>query len=435
MEDVTIENVSGLDVRFPTSRTSDGSDAVNRNPDHSLAYAVIETSKDVTGYGITFTIGRGNDLVVAAILEYGRLLSGRRISDIVQNMGEVWHELINFSPLRWLGPEKGITHLAAAAVFNALWDLYGKLEHKPVWKVISDMSPRALLNAIDFHYIEDILSREQAYDMLARVEAGKGEREAWITTHGYPSYTTSAGWLGFSDDKLRRLLRDKMALGWESFKIKVGHSVDDDIRRLEIIREEIGPDRNLMLDANQAWDVPTAIDFMQKAARFSPLWIEEPTSPDDVLGHAKIAQAIAPIGVATGEHCHNRVMFKQFFEQSAMQYCQVDACRLGGINESLAVLLLAAKYDVPVCPHAGALGLREVQQHVSIADYIAVSASLEGRMLEYADSFQEAFQSPAVVVNGSYQTPSVPGLGVELTGAAIEAYAFPGGTEWTSGRN
>lgn len=433
MEETRIQDIRGLDVRFPTSRTSDGSDAVNRNPDHSLAYAVIGTSfKDITGYGITFTIGRGNDLVVEAIGEYGRLLAGRNVSDIMHNMGEVWHELVNYSPLRWLGPEKGITHLATAAVFNALWDIYGKLEKKPVWKVMVDLSPRQLLSTIDFHYIEDVLTREQAYDLLARVVAGKEEREAQIKAHGYPAYTTSAGWLGFSDAKLRGLLREKMALGWDSFKIKVGQSVSDDIRRLEIIREEIGYDRKLMIDANQAWDVPTAIEFMHEAARFAPLWVEEPTSPDDILGHAKIAQSIAPIGVATGEHCHNRVMFKQFLAQGAMQYCQLDACRLGGINESLAVLLMAAKYDVPVCPHAGALGLREVQQHVSIADYIAISASLEGRMLEYADSFQEAFQSPAVVRNGAYQPPSVAGLGVELTEAGIRAYGFPHGTEWPS---
>ncbi len=436
MQDITIQRIKGLDVRFPTSRTMDGSDAVNRNPDHSLAYAVIGTTvSNLTGYGITFTIGRGNDLVVDAIREYGRLLVGRRVSEIIENMGEVWHELVNYSPLRWLGPEKGVTHLAAAAVFNALWDMYGKLEHKPVWKVIADMPPRDLLNVIDFHYIEDVLSRDQAYELLARVEGGKRDREEWIKAHGYPSYTTSAGWLGFSDDKLRQLLREKMALGWQSFKIKVGASASDDIRRLEIIREEVGPDRNLMLDANQAWDVPTAIEFMRQANRFSPVWIEEPTSPDDILGHAKIAQAIAPVGVATGEHCHNRVMFKQFFEQGAMQYCQLDACRLGGINESLAVLLMAAKYQVPVCPHAGALGLREVQQHVSIADYIAVSASLEDRMLEYADGFQEAFVSPAVAVNGAYQVPSVHGLGVELTDVGLQAYSYPEGSEWTSGNS
>lgn len=436
MQDITIQRIKGLDVRFPTSRTMDGSDAVNRNPDHSLAYAVIGTTvPNLTGYGITFTIGRGNDLVVDAIREYGRLLVGRRVSEIIENMGEVWHELVNYSPLRWLGPEKGVTHLAAAAVFNALWDMYGKLEHKPVWKVIADMPPRDLLNVIDFHYIEDVLSRDQAYELLARVEGGKRDREEWIKAHGYPSYTTSAGWLGFSDDKLRQLLREKMALGWQSFKIKVGASASDDIRRLEIIREEVGPDRNLMLDANQAWDVPAAIEFMRQANRFSPVWIEEPTSPDDILGHAKIAQAIAPVGVATGEHCHNRVMFKQFFEQGAMQYCQLDACRLGGINESLAVLLMAAKYQVPICPHAGALGLREVQQHVSIADYIAVSASLEDRMLEYADGFQEAFVSPAVAVNGAYQVPSVHGLGVELTDVGLQAYSYPEGSEWTSGNS
>ena len=433
MYDIIIHDVGGRDIRFPTSRTMDGSDAVNRNPDHSLAYAVVGTSlQEVTGYGITFTIGQGNDLVVDAIREYGRLLSGRRLSDIVENMGKVWHELVNYSPLRWLGPEKGITHLAIAAVFNALWDLYGKVEQKPVWKLIVDMSPGNLLNVIDFHYVEDVLTRDQAYELLARIQDGKWKREEWIKGNGYPSYTTSAGWIGFSDDKLRRLLREKIALGWQSFKIKVGQAVNDDIRRLEIIREELGPDCNLMLDANQAWDVPTAIEFMHQAARFTPLWIEEPTSPDDILGHAKIAQAIAPIGVATGEHCHNRVMFKQFFEHKAMQYCQLDACRLGGINESLAVLLLAAKYGVPICPHAGALGLREVQQHLSIVDFIAISASVEGRILEYADGFREAFRTPAMVVNGAYQVPNVHGLGVELTDAALEAYSFPGGREWSS---
>ncbi len=428
---VRITGLEVKDVRFPTSTANDGSDAMNQNPDHSLAYAVINTTDpSLSGYGITFTIGEGTDIVTHAVLAYAPLLIGKTLEDPVTDMEVFWCDIVRYSPLRWLGPEKGVVHLATAAITNALWDAYAKIAKKPLWKLLVDFQPEDLVRLIDFHYLEDVITQDEALSMLRDRAHDKSTRESELQSLGYPSYTTSAGWIGYPDEKLRRIIREKCELGWQAFKIKVGRNLDDDIRRAAIVREVAGDTVDLMLDANQVWNVPEAIESMKHLAEFNPLWIEEPTSPDDILGHEFIARHIAPVGVATGEHCHNRVMFKQFFQRRAIDYCQLDACRLGGINEALAVLLLAAKFDVPVCPHAGALGLREVQQHLSIMDYVAVSASLKGRRLEYADSFNDAFVTPARVVNGHYQLPDVPGMGVELQPSAYETYEFPNGTYW-----
>ncbi len=428
-----ITGIGVKDVRFPTSRAGDGSDAMNPNPDHSLAYAILYTNTPrLEGHGITFTIGPGTELVTAAISAYAPLLVGQSVDSIFENMGSFWRQLVSFSPLRWLGPEKGVVHLAVAAVTNALWDLYGKILKKPVWKILSDLSPAQLVQLVDFRYIDDVLKEDEALDILTRAEPDKMAREDRVRGTGYPAYTTSAGWIGYSDAKFRTLLEEKLSLGWRAFKIKVGQDLDDNVRRASMFREIAGDDVALMFDANQVWNVDEAIAHVRHLAQFNPVWIEEPTSPDDVLGHARIAQAISPIGVATGEHCHNRIMFKQLFQLTAIRYCQLDACRLGGINEALAVLLMAAKFGVPVCPHAGALGLREVQQHLSIFDYIAVSGSLDGQMLEFANNYEEAFISPAQIHEGHYLVPTTAGLGVDLNAEAYEKYEYPNGSVWSA---
>jgi L-fuconate dehydratase len=345
-------------------------------------------------------------------------------------MGAFWHLMTGDSQLRWLGPEKGVVHLAAAAVINAVWDLYAKSEKKPLWKLLSDMSPEQIVAAMPFAYITDALTPAEALRILRSSEVSRHLREAQILENGYPAYTTSAGWLGYSDEKIRRLLREAIAAGWTHFKMKVGRDLDEDVARASLIREEIGPSRVLMMDANQVWDVPRAIECMRQLARFDPLWIEEPTSPDDILGHEAIAKAIAPIGVATGEHCHNRVMFKQLLQAEAMRFCQIDSCRLGGVNEVIAVLLMAAKFGVPVCPHAGGVGLCEYVQHLSIFDYIAVSGSLEGRRIEYVDNLHEHFVDPVVIRNGRYMPPMAPGYSIEIKAESLNWYEFPNGGAW-----
>lgn len=427
----TITGMGVKDVRFPTSQASDGSDAMNPNPDHSVAYAILYTNTpSLEGRGITFTIGSGTEVVTAAISAFAPLLIGQSIDAIFEDMGGFWRRLVSYSPLRWLGPEKGVVHLAVAAITNALWDLYGKILKQPIWKILAHLSPDQVVRLVDFRYIEDVLTKTEALEILTRSEPGKVVRESLMLDIGYPAYTTSAGWIGYSDVKFQTLLEEKLSLGWRAFKLKVGRDPRDDIRRAEMFREVAGDDVALMFDANQVWDVDEAVRQVGHLARFNPLWIEEPTSPDDILGHAKIARAIAPIGVATGEHCHNRIMFKQLFQAKAISYCQVDACRLGGINEALAVLLMAAKFGIPVCPHAGALGLREVQQHLSIFDYIAVSRSLSGRLLEFSNNYEEAFVSPAQINQGRYLLPRVPGLGVDLHPEAYKKYEYPEGTAW-----
>ena len=420
------------DVRFPTSQGRHGSDAMNTDPDYSAAYVILKTSDPhrLEGHGLTFTIGRGNELCVAAIHALAPLVVGLTLGEIAADMAGFWRRLTGESQLRWVGPEKGVIHLATAALVNAVWDLYAKAEGKPLWKLLADMTPEALVRCIDFRYITDALTPSEAQSILERNAATRGVREAEMRRDGYPAYTTSAGWLGYPDATIRRLCREGLAQGWSHFKIKVGRDLQDDLRRVAIVREEIGPERKMMLDANQVWDVDEAIATMRALTRFDPWWIEEPTSPDDVLGHAAIARAIAPIGVATGEHCQNRVMFKQFLQAGAMRFCQIDSCRLGGVNEVLAVLLLAVKFGVPVCPHAGGVGLCEYVQHLAIFDYIAVSASLEDRVLEYVDHLHQHFLNPVVVRGGRYRAPLAPGYSITMRPESLAAYAYPQGAAW-----
>ena len=428
----TITGLSVLDVRAPTSRTLAGSDAVHADPDYSAAYVVLSTDGDLTGHGLTFTIGRGTEVVCAAVEALQHHVVGVTLEAVVADFADFWRAVTNDSQLRWLGPEKGVIHLATAAIVNAVWDLWAKAEGKPVWKLVADLTPEQFVSCIDFRYLSDALTRDDALSMLRALEPGKAAREAEVRRDGYPAYITSAGWLGYSEDKVRRLCREAMADGWGAFKMKVGIDIANDARRAAVMREEIGPDRDLMADANQVWDVPEAISRTAGLAEYGLLWIEEPTSPDDVLGHAAIRRALAPrgIGVASGEHCANRVVFKQLLQAEAIDYCQVDACRLGGLNEVLAVLLLAARFGVPVCPHAGGLGLCEYVQHISILDYIAVSGSLDGRMVEFADHCHEYFVDPVQVRAGRYVVPTAPGYSAEMTAESLAALAYPGGSEW-----
>jgi L-fuconate dehydratase len=424
------------DIRFPTSRHLDGSDAMNVAPDYSAAYVVLHTDRSdgVEGHGLTFTTGRGTEVCVAAVRALEGFVVGRTLEAIAANMGQFWREITGDPQLRWIGPEKGAMHLATAAVVNAVWDLWAKAEGKPVWKLLVDMTPAQLVDCVDFRYITDAITREEAVGLLAELAPSKAGREAEMRREGYPAYTTSAGWLGYADDKLRRLCREAVAAGFTDLKIKVGSDLADDIRRCAIIREEIGPDRRLMTDANQVWEVDQAIDWMRQLARFDPWWIEEPTSPDDVLGHAKIARALGPlgIGVATGEHCQNRIVFKQFLQAKAMQFCQIDSCRLGGVNECLAVMLMARKFGVPVCPHAGGVGLCEYVQHLAAWDYIACSGSLTNRVLEYVDHLHEHFLDPVRIKQGRYLLPVKPGYSIQMKPESLAEYEYPAGAVWAS---
>ena len=427
-----IVSVTAHDVRFPTSRTLAGSDAMHTAPDYSAAYVVLRTDSadHLEGHGLAFTLGRGTEVLVAAINALAPIVIGRSLEEITSDMRGFWRSITGEQQLRWIGPEKGAIHLASAALINAVWDLYAKAERKPLWKLLVDMTPEELVAAIDFRYISDALTADEALAILKGMAPTRAAREADILRSGYPAYTTSAGWLGYSDEKLRALCREAVAAGWTHVKMKVGQRIEDDVRRARIVREEIGPDRRLMMDANQVWEVEDAIAHVRQLAEFEPYWIEEPTSPDDVLGHATIARAIAPIKVATGEHCQNRVIFKQLFQAEAIGFCQLDACRLGGLNEVLAVLLLAAKFGVPVCPHAGGVGLCEYVQHVSMFDYIAVSGSLDNRVLEYVEHLHEHFLDPVVIRDGCYVAPSAPGWSITMRPESIREYAFPSGPAW-----
>jgi L-fuconate dehydratase len=429
----TITGIDALDIRFPTSRGRHGSDAMHPDPDYSAAYVILRTDRPdgIEGHGLTFTIGRGTELCVAAVRALAPLVTGLSFETIRRDMRGFWRRLTSESQLRWVGPEKGVIHLATAALVNAVWDLYAKVEEKPLWQLLADMTPEELVACIDFRYITEAITPEEALAILRRNAPTRGAREAELEREGYPAYTTSAGWLGYPDDEIRRLCREGVAAGWSHFKIKVGDDLQDDVRRCALVREEIGPERRLMLDANQRWDVDEAIASMRELARFDPWWIEEPTSPDDVLGHAAIARAVAPIGVATGEQCHNRVMFKQLLQAGAIGFCQIDACRLGGVNEVLAVLLMAAKFGVPVCPHAGGVGLCEYVQHLAIFDYLCVSASLEGRVVEYVDHLHEHFLDPVVIRNGRYVVPTAPGYSIAMKPESVRDHEYPGGSAWT----
>lgn len=423
-----ITGVHTIDVRAPTSRTLAGSDAVHQDPDYSGAYAILRTDGPHEGVGMTFTIGRGNDLCCAAIEALAPLLVDRELEEITGDGAAFWRRLTNDGQLRWLGPEKGVIHLATAALVNAVWDLWAKVEDKPLWQLVADLTPEQVVACIDFRYLTDVIDRDRALDMLLELAPTKTERVAHLRDNGYPAYLTSAGWLGYSEEKVRALCREALADGWRCFKTKVGIDVASDIRRCEVMREEIG-DLPLMADANQVWDVDQAIEWIGALDPFDLRWIEEPTSPDDVLGHAAIRRAVKP-GIATGEHAANRVMFKQLLQAGAIDYCQIDACRLGGVNEVLAVQLLAAHFGVPVCPHAGGLGLCEYVQHLSAIDYVVISGTLDDRTTEFADHLHEHFVDPAVVHDGHYVLPTRPGYSADLWPASIEELTYPTGSEW-----
>jgi L-fuconate dehydratase len=429
---IRITRAVTYDVRFPTSRSMAGSDAMNRDPDYSAAYVVLHTDHPdgLSGHGLTFTIGRGTELCVAAIEALAPHLVGKTLEDLTSDMAGFWRSLVGDSQLRWLGPEKGVVHLATAALVNAVWDLYAKVEGKPLWKLLSDMSPEQLVACIDFRYIEDALSPVQALEILRRNAGSRAEREAEMRHDGFPAYTTSAGWLGYADEKIADLAQKAVDAGFQHFKLKVGADPQSDLRRARVLRRIIGPHRRLMLDANQVWGVDEAIRGVHALAEVEPWWIEEPTSPDDILGHRKIRQAVAPIGVATGEHVQNRVMFKQLLQMEAIDFCQIDSCRLGGVNEVLAVLLLAAHYGVPVCPHAGGVGLCEYVQHISIFDFICVGGSLENRVCEFVDHLHEHFVHPVRVTAGRYQAPLAAGYSAQMKPESLATYAYPNGSAW-----
>ena len=424
-----ITNLVVRDIRFPTSLQQDGSDALNLG-DYSATYVVLETGSGLEGHGLTFTNGRGNEIVVAAVHALKHHVVGKRLDDIVADMRAFFRALTVDKQLRWLGPEKGILHMATGAIVNAVWDLWAKREKKPMWKHLVDLTPEQLVSTIDFTYITDVLKPEEAIEMLHAARPGREAREAEMRRDGYPAYTTSTGWLGYPDEKVRRLCREAIAEGWTAFKMKVGQNLEDNVRRAAIMREEIGPTRKLMMDANQCWDVEESITQMQALAKFNPWWIEEPTSPDDILGHARIARAVAPIGVATGEVCQNRVMFKQLLQADAIKFVQVDSCRMGGVNEAVTVILMANKFKKAVCPHAGGVGLCEYVQHLSIFDYISVSGSLEDRLCEYVDHLHEHFVDPCVAKHARYVTPLRPGYSIDVKPQSIAEYEFPAGRVW-----
>lgn len=414
------------DIRFPTSQDLSGSDAMNPDPDYSAAYVVLETDGSISGHGLAFTLGRGTEIVVTAVQAMRRLMRDCSLEECTEDMGAFWRRLTGDSQLRWIGPDKGAVHLATAAVVNAVWDLWAKSVGKPVWRLVADLTPEEFVRLIDFRYLTDALTAGEALAILESQASTKGERIARMEAQGYPAYTTSAGWLGYSDDKIRALCREGLAQGWDRFKIKVGRDLQDDRRRCAIIREEIGNAGVLMTDANQVWDVAQAVEWMRELAPYRPLWIEEPTSPDDILGHRAIREALKPhgIGVATGEMCQNRVLFKQFLQADAIDFVQIDSTRLGGVNEVLAVLLLAAKFGKPVCPHAGGVGLCEYVQHLALIDYVCVSGSLENRVLEYVDHLHEHFLDPVVMQDGNYQVPRASGYSIEMKPASLARYEY-----------
>ncbi len=422
---IIITGFDTTDLRFPTSQHLDGSDAMNPDPDYSAAYVMLRTSSpELRGYGMTFTIGRGNELCVAAIHALAVLLVGQSLQSLMDQPVTLFRRITADSQLRWVGPEKGVIHLAAAAVINAVWDLWARYRQQPVWKLICEMTPEQFVASVDFRYLTDVLTAAQAIELLQQHAGTKAQRIEQLMDSGYPSYTTSAGWLGYSDDALKSKCDDLKRRGWSHFKIKVGRDLQDDLRRCRVLRDEMGPDAHLMIDANQVWDVPQAIEWIHALSEFRPWFVEEPTHPDDIMGHQAIAQAVAPIRVATGEMCHNRIMFKQFLQSGAMQVCQLDSCRLAGVNEVLAVMLLAARFGVPVCPHAGGVGLCEYVQHLSIVDYVCVSATLELRIAEYSDHLHEYVCEPVIMRQGHYMPPQAPGYSVKFTEDALHEFSF-----------
>ena len=421
-----------LDIRFPTSIFLDGSDAMNPDPDYSAAYLSFETDSDdgLSGHGFVFTIGRGNDIEANAIEVLASRFAGRNVEELLVDMGATWREMMHDSQLRWLGPEKGVIHMAIGAVINALWDLRAKRAGLPLWQHLATLEPEEIVDLIDLRYLSDALTRDEALDILRAGKVGQEERIAELLEKGYPAYTTGPGWLGYSDDKLERLAKEAVAEGFQQIKLKVGADIDDDKRRLAIARNAVGPDFRIAVDANQRWDVDEAVEWMSQLAQFDLAWIEEPTSPDDVLGHAEIARRLAPMPVATGEHVQNRVIFKQMLQAKSLEVLQMDACRVGGVNENISILLLASKFGIPVIPHAGGVGLCETVQHLSMFDFVAVTGTMDGRMIEFADHLHEHFVTPAKIVGGRYQTPTTPGSGAEILEASIDEWIFPNGSGW-----
>jgi len=429
---LNITSVEIQDVRFPTSLGGHGSDALHTDPNYSCAYVTINTDGGKVGYGMTFTLGRGTEVVVLACQSMKPFLLGKNAADIFKDFASFWRLLTSDSQMRWIGPEKGVTHLAVAAIINALWDLWARVEGKPVWRLLADMEPEELVSTIDFRYITDVVTPEEAIQILRKAKEGKKERIENLIKNGYPAYTTQVGWMGYSDELVKELTKKYLDLGFTSFKVKVGTNFEDDYRRCKTVRDAIGPKNNLMVDANQAWDVKTAISWMERLAEFKPMWIEEPTSPDDILGHATISKALRPlnIGVATGEMCANRVMFKQFMQADAMQFCQIDSCRIGGVNEILSVYLIAHKLNVKVCPHAGGVGLCEMVQHMQMWEYTSLSCTMEGRLIEYVDQQHEHFIDPARVEKARYMPPLIGGYSTEFKKESLKKFAYPHGSEW-----
>ena len=432
MSEIVITDVRVIDLRFPTSRTNIGSDAVNKDPDYSAAYCILGTNTDLEGYGLTFTLGRGNELCVQAIEYLARYVKGRTLESLTSDMAAFCREMTDDSQFRWLGPEKGVIHLAAGALINAVWDLYARSEKKPLWRLLAELETDQILSAIEFRYIEDALSREEARAILEQGRVGRQGRVELLRREGYPAYTTSVGWFGFSDEKIRLLCRKALADGWSHFKLKVGGAPQDDLRRGRLVREEIGWRHKLMVDANQKWSVDEAIQRTGQLAELEPWWMEEPTSPDDILGHARIRAAVAPIRIATGEHCQNRIIFKQLFQAGAIDVCQIDSCRVAGVNENLAILLMAAKFKIPVCPHAGGVGLCEYVQHLAAFDFVCVSTTMKDRVIEYVDHLHQHFVEPVQIQQGRYLMPEKPGFSIEIREESLEQYSFPDGEIWNA---
>lgn len=428
-----ITAVDTYDVRFPTSRELDGSDAMNPDPDYSAAYVVLRTSDGGhEGHGFTFTIGRGNDVQVAAIEALRPHVVGRPVAELCADPGSLYHDLIGDSQLRWLGPEKGVMHMAIGAVVNAVWDLAAKQEGKPLWQLLADADPEWLVSQIDFRYIADALSPEEALELLRRGKQGADERAATLLQQGYPAYTTSPGWLGYDDEKLTRLALAAVSDGFRQIKLKVGADLEDDIRRCRAARAAVGPDIRMAIDANQRWNVAEAVEWTKALAEFDPYWIEEPTSPDDILGHATIRRQVNPVKVATGEHVQNRIVFKQLLQAGAIDVLQLDSARVGGVNENLAILLLAAKFGVPVCPHAGGVGLCELVQHLSMFDYVALTGTTEDRVIEFVDHLHEHFLDPVVITDGHYRAPTLPGFSAAMHQSSLDTYLYPHGSFWAA---
>jgi L-fuconate dehydratase len=431
MNGIVITDVRVIDLRFPTSREQIGSDAVNKDPDYSAAYCILDTNTPgLAGHGLTFTLGRGTELCVGALNYLARFARGRSLDELTSDLRGFSQQLTGETQFRWLGPEKGVIHLACGALLNAVWDLYAKAEGKPLWRLLAEMESEQLAAIIDYRFISDALTRDEAVAILRHQRTGWQQRLLQLEREGYPAYTTSVGWYGFSDDKIRHLCRNAIADGWTHFKLKVGGDSADDLRRGRIVREEIGWENKLMVDANQRWGVIEAIQKTMALAELAPWWMEEPTSPDDILGHARIRREVGPIRIATGEHVHNAVMFKQLLQSKAIDVCQIDACRVASVNENLAILLMCAKFGVPVCPHAGGVGLCEYVQHLSIFDFLCVSASLENRVIEFVDHLHEHFVNPVEMRRGRYLVPQSAGYSIEIKQESLDRFSFPDGEAW-----